>query len=85
MPKTMKNLVEEFNECCMNTCATEEKLFYTTEEIKNNDMLCKEWVQKWKYDIDEDEIKSLRKELFEAQRKHTELKEVIKTILKYFH
>ena len=85
MPKTMKNLVEEFRECCMNTCAAEEKLFYTTEEIKNNDMLCKEWVQKWKYDIADEEINSLRKELFEAQKKHTELKEVIKTLMRYFH
>lgn len=85
MPKTMKNLVEEFNECCMNTCVQEEKLFYTTEEIKNNDMLCKEWVQKWKYDTAKDEINSLREELFEAQNKHIELKNVIKTLMKYFY
>ena len=85
MPKTMKNILEEFNGCCMNTCTSEEKHFYTTEEIKNNDMLCKEWVQKWKYDIVDDEIKSLREELFEAQHKHTELKNVIKTLMRYFH
>lgn len=74
----MKDFIE------MN-CVSEEKPFVTTEEIKNNDMLCKEWVQKWKYDIAEDEIKSLREELFKAQHKHTELKETIKTIIKHFH
>lgn len=57
----------------------------TTEEIKNEDILCKEWVQKWRYDVLKDEINSLRKELSEAQKEHAELKNVIKTLMRHFH
>lgn len=85
MTKTITDLVKEAKEITMNTCAEKEiPDFFTTDDIKNKEYLCNEWVQRWRLEDTENRLNDIREENYKLQQETRELKEAIKIIVKSF-
>lgn len=82
---SMTDLVEDANERAMNACVEKEiPDFFTTDDIKNKEYLCNEWVQRWRLIDTEGRLKDIREENYKLQQEARDLREAIKIIVKSF-
>lgn len=85
MAKTVVDLVKEAKEITMDTCVEKEiPDFFTTDDIKNKEYLCNEWVQRWRLEDTENRLNDIREENYKLQQEARDLREAIKIIVKSF-